>query len=155
MISALDTLIAEALKSDDPKLRESAAAARAERDRGRGRPKAKLPSANDPDVFFTVIDLLHNRRETGEVILWQGVDQFGKPVVDPEWPEGEPLFITQPREESETAIANALAAELGVSRNTALPLVREVIAKLKPDAPAKEAFSLLGQLTLAQKSVKK
>lgn len=155
MTSALDRLIAEALKSSDPQLRALAAEVQEKCNRGRGRPKVKLPSADDPDVVFTVLDLLHSRRYTGKVIYWQGVDQFGKPVVDPEWPDGEPIAITRPRKESKTAIAKALAAELGVSLNTARPLVREVIAKQAPDAPVDKAFSLIGQLILAQKSVKK
>lgn len=139
MSEALDRLIAEALKSSDPQLRALATTAQAEHDRGRGRPKAKLPNADDPDLLFSVWDSLHSRRYTGEVYF-----------VD-----GDPVAITRPREESETAIANALADQLGMSRNTVLPLVREAIARLQPSVPVAEAFSLLGQLEQAQKSVNK
>lgn len=139
MTSALDRLITLALHSDDPNLQAAAEAVQSEHKRGRGRPKAKLPGADDPDVVFTVLDLLHNRRYTGEVYF-----------VD-----GEPVAVTRPRKESETAIAKALADELAVSPNTARRLVREVIAKLQPRVPLAEAFSLIGQLELAQKPIKK
>ena len=64
MTSALDTLIAAALKSDDPTLRALAEAAQVERNRKRGRP-GKL-SANDADAMFIIFDGIYARHYTGE-----------------------------------------------------------------------------------------
>jgi len=62
MSTAVERLIAAALKSDDSTLRALAREAK----RGRGRPKAKLPDASDPDLMFEVFCALHDRRSCPE-----------------------------------------------------------------------------------------
>jgi len=145
MTSALDTLIAAALQSDDPKLRALARAAQGERGRGRGRP-GKL-SADDAEVMFILFDAIFARHYTGEVYL-----------VD-----GSPVAVTTPAIDPTDAIARELMNYAGCSINTARKFARDQIAvkaaAMKaeaaargarinmPDATAKEQIATLKKVT--------
>jgi hypothetical protein len=136
MTSALDNLIAAALKSDDPKLRALAKKAMAETYRKPGRPS--VLSADDPDAIFIVFCGIHARNYT-DVVFWRGVDRHGKSVVDPEWPDGEPVAITEPSIDPTDAIARELVKYAGCSLTTARKFANEQIKVMADNLEAELA----------------
>ena len=134
MTTAFDRLIAAALKSDDRSLQALAAAAQAERNRSVGRPPKLSPE--DAMAMFIVFDGIYARRYTDEVVLGQGVDDYGKPVADPKGPDGEPIAITEPTIDSTEAIVQELMTYASCSLETARKFARKQIRMMKDNLVA-------------------
>jgi hypothetical protein len=149
--TTLDALLTAGATSSDAEIKRLAEHVQKQRKpRSRGRPKAALPTLEEAMLpgsaeAFAVWCGLHSRRHTGKVYL-----------VD-----GEPVAITRPCEESETAISRVLADQLEVSYKTVTPLVRAICARLAPPKVPEAVFvealrlSLADQIAMAHKSGKK
>lgn len=137
--SALDELLLACAASSDAEIKALAERVQAERNRSVGRPLKLSPA--DPMAMFIVFDGIYAQYYTDEAVLWQGVDQYGKPVADTEWPDGEPVAITESTIDPTDAIARELMAYARCSLETARKFARKQIKmigdKLETDLATK------------------